>query len=124
MKCLNCGKEFIVKRTLKTLFVLKNEVVCDECLKKYKLKMGFSSIPLNKHVLEVISLFDTIKFKYQIYEELLDSLYKKAKKNYKDYYVLKEDILKLTEGYLSELEDLAKAKNKNIMILTFNLQMD
>ena len=124
MKCLNCGKVFIVKRKLNTILNLKDEVVCDECLKRYPIKINFSSIPLSNYNLEIIYLFERKNFNFLIYEEALEKLFNEVKKTRKEALVFKENYLKLNDKKISEYEGLANKEKRNIIILTFYLQID
>ena len=59
MKCSECNKEFIVKRKISDLLKKQFYLICDDCYKKYPIKIEYIELPLNNnHYLKIISLLD------------------------------------------------------------------
>ena len=59
MKCLVCGKDFVIKRGFNDILRTKKEFVCDKCYKDNPIEIEFNYIPLKNHQLEIVSLFKT-----------------------------------------------------------------
>ena len=57
MKCLVCNNYFNERRSILTLFDTKKYFICTNCLKRYPIEIEFNTIPLDNHVIEIVSLF-------------------------------------------------------------------
>ncbi len=84
MKCILCGKNYIIKRNFKNLFNFNKKYICDNCIKKYKPNLNYK-----------IYIYKAMKIHWLFIFE----------KDYKiNYYVFLKEITKLTE--LALLQDI------------------
>ena len=121
MKCLNCGNDFIEKRTIKTLFSIHNYKVCTECIKKYPFNPSFSVIPLkDKYKLEIVSLYQKKEpINCAAFSEQYEAIKIEIMKTHLNFILLEEKEFKLDEKRLLELEKESSKNQKDILIITF-----
>lgn len=119
MRCLICDEEFNVIRTLKDLFRVKKFYICDNCLKRYPIKINYSTIPLYKKNLDIIYLFEKEpKIKYEGYIIEFSAIYKKLVETNPDKLIFTYDFFNLSYEKLSEFEHISTLLDKDIIILT------
>lgn len=124
MECLICGKIFNEPRSLKDLFRTKKFNICLECLKKYKLEINFSVIPIKDHFLEIISLFEKdYGINYEAFLETFSIIYKKVCYLNQEKFIVIVSKVYLTDELLIEFEHISTLINKDIIILT-NVLLD
>jgi transcription elongation factor Elf1 len=119
LKCLACGTEFIIKRTLKNLFDTKMYYCCDRCIRKYQFKINHSYIPLDKHELIIISLFEKDhKIDYQAFNLEYGQIYKRLFELEKEQIIIMYDKVFLTSIFIRKFNEISTLLDKNIYILT------
>ena len=124
MKCLICVSEFSVKRTVLTLFRTKPYYICNACLKANPFNVEFNYFPLDNHMLEVVSLFKDARFlNFNAFKEEYSRIYESLTEFQNNKYVICTDILKVTEEKLTEFEQLSKKYSKDILVLTYILEI-
>ena len=119
LKCLACGMEFIVKRTLKTLFDTKMYYCCDRCISRYSFKINHSYIPLDKYELIIISLFEKDhKVNYQAFTFEYGQIYKRLFELKKEHIIIMYDKVYLTSVFIRNFNEISTLLDKDIYILT------
>ena len=119
MLCLVCGKYFNEKRLLKDLFRTKEFHVCPNCFKQNPINVKFNSIPLDNHMLEIVSLFDDDNNKSFIgFTEEYSSIYEKVVSLKEKQQVIMCDSFTLEEEILREYNHISNELDKDIVIVT------
>ena len=122
MECLVCGGDFIVRRTLLTLFSLKKYYCCDKCIKKYQFMINYNHIPLDNHELIIISLFDKdYKVNYAGFLLEYSEIYKRLLSLLNDEIIITMDKLFLSSEIIENYSHISTLLDKNIYILTYIL---
>ena len=119
MECLICGSFFNEKRMLKDLFRTKKFHVCLNCLNKYTFEIEYNYFPLNKKILEVVSLFNkdrNINYDAFIFE--FSEIYKKISELNQNKFVLFCNKLYLSEEILLDFSHYSTLLDKDIVVLT------
>ena len=119
LKCLVCGNEFNEKRYLSDLFRTKKYYICLKCMRKHPVELSFNNIPLDSHMLEIISLFNKeeyINYDGYIYE--YSSIYQKLLETRKNEQLIMCDSFILNEETIEEYNYISKTLDKDIIILT------
>ena len=125
MVCRNCGSLFLKRRSIKDLFSLKEDTICPGCYKKYQFNINYEVIPLDNHLLEIITLYPKqIYINFACFEDLAKELLGYLKKISKNKHIEYVRILRIDDEIIEYYECLARKKNKNILILTFYTQID
>lgn len=120
MNCQLCGNKFYIKRSILTLFKSQKEYICNNCLKKYEIKIEFETIYLDIYSATIVTFF---KSKYKIdynayvkeYSKIFETLYKKAKA-----YPIFLDHIILNDYTIETLDIISKLNNKDIIIFCFS----
>lgn len=116
MVCLNCQKEFIVKRGFNILFKPQDYKVCDKCLEENNFNFNYDLIPLDNHVLKILTIYYEKMIKVSAFIDQLDGIYYGLRKNdYTIYYKIKHFIL--DEKEYVRLNQIAKEFDKDIMVI-------
>ena len=119
MKCLVCDKEFNEKRFLSDLFRTKKYYVCLNCLKNNPIDIQFNIVPLDNHMLEIVSLFPKDRhINYDGYIDEYSKVYQKLLETKKNEQVIMCDSFILNEKNLTEYNYISRALDKDIVILT------
>jgi hypothetical protein len=119
MLCLVCGKYFNEKRLLKELFRTKEYHVCPDCFKENPIKVEFSNIPLDKHTLEIVSIFDSNNhINYVGFTEEYSSIYENVIRMKQKEQVIMCDSFTLDEEILNEYNYISNNLDKDIVIVT------
>ena len=116
MRCLNCHKEFIVKRNFRELFLRQNYKVCDDCLLNNKFNINYETIPLDNHVLKILTLYYERRINEPAFIDQLDGIYNGLTKNENTIYYKSSHFVLDNSVY----EDLSMASlqfDKDIMII-------
>ena len=101
MKCLNCGKEFGIERSIFNLFDTKDYYICDKCLKEHPIEINYQTIPIKNHTLDIISLLkknDYVNIK--AYLDLYNSIYDEMKTKYPNKLIVKYHFFDLKLHYI------------------------
>lgn len=119
MRCLICKKTFFAKKSFCSL--LKNEkyIICDKCYKQYPIKINYCSLPLNKHILHIYSLYPKAYFINSLaysYEYSKVFSYVISKTNFDALY-FSYDYFKINMLKLDIFEDLSSFYDKDIYII-------
>ena len=124
MKCMICDQIFNEPRMLKDLFRTKQFHVCLNCLKNYPIKINFSHIPLENHMLEVVTLFENDKnINYDAFLEQYSLIYKKIREINSNKIIIFLNKLYLTDEFIEEYDHLSRLIDKEIVVLT-NVLLD
>ena len=117
LKCLICGKDFVIKRGFNDILRTKKEFVCDKCYKDNPIEIEFNYIPLKNHQLEIVSLFKTSYVNHDAFINEYSQIYQKLKeeKGHKPIYLY--DSFVLTEDKINEFDYLSEALDEDITIL-------
>lgn len=115
MKCLVCGKTFIIKRKIKELFSKQMYLICDECYKAHPLKLNVVEIPLSYgYKAKVLSLFnETDRFNADAY--LIE--YSKIVTRYLKYYPIMENNFCLCKKTLKRLDVISNLIKQDVFII-------
>lgn len=121
MKCSECNKEFIVKRKISDLLKKQFYLICDDCYKKYPIKIEYIELPLNNnHYLKIISLLDeSIKINKNAY--LIE--YSKIVEKYLKEYPILIDNLVINKRNMTQFEYLSKIIKNDVLIITFTCRI-
>ena len=106
MKCLVCDKEFNEKRFLSDLFRTKKYYVCLNCLKNNPIDIQFNIVPLDNHMLEIVSLFPKDRhINYDGYIDEYSKVYQKLLETKKNEQVIMCDSFILNEKKMNIFND-------------------
>lgn len=119
MKCLSCGKEFIIKRSFSSLLSTKRYYVCEECYHQMPFSIEYNYLPLNGYMLEIISLFkEKTNADYAGFIDEYSQIYFRVLKMNKVPFILLYDIFQINDHLLSEIEQISMLLATNIIVLT------
>ena len=119
LKCLVCGKEFNEKRYLTDLFRTKKYYICMKCIKEHPIELNYNNIPLDSHMLEIISLFKKEEYiNYDGYFYEYSSIYQKLLEIKKEEQLIMCDSFVLNEETIEKYNYISKTLDKDIVILT------
>ena len=119
MKCMVCGNDFNEKRGLADLFRTQKYRICMKCLKEHPIDLTYSNIPLDNHMLEIVSLFKKDEhINYEGYSYEYSSIYEKLLETRKNGQLIMCDSFYLNEENLSEYNYISRVLDKDIIILT------
>ena len=122
MKCFICKKHFNYKKTFKNILEVDNDIVCDQCYKRYPISLDYTTIPVGKYHLKIYSLHKQI---FRIsehayineYSKIYDYLYNKQKNTpillYNRFY--------LSDSNIYKMEILSTLFENDIYIICNNL---
>lgn len=120
MRCLICQKTFYFKRTLKNLFDLQEDLICDKCKKEISINIKVQIIPLDNRKLINFYFFDQKMFydldffSNEMYQ-LIDTINKIKENN----IILLYDFFKLTENVLKEMEKVATLTDEIVYVISY-----
>lgn len=119
MKCLVCGNEFNEKRYLSDLFRTKKFYICLKCMKENPIELNFDNIPLDDHMLEIVSLFKKdYHINYDGYMCEYNSIYEKLLETRKSELLIMSDSFTLSEENIEKYNYISKTLDKDIIVLT------
>ena len=119
MTCLICKCNFSSKKNIGTFLKLDKSLICDKCYHSYPLKINYSVIPLNKHLLYIYSLYpkpyfiNSLAYSYE-FSKLFSCIYFSFSNN---DYCFAFDYFKLTQLKLDIFDDLSSFYDKDIYII-------
>lgn len=120
MRCLICQKTFYFKRTLKNLFDLQEDLICDKCKKEISINIKVQIIPLdnrkliNFYFFDQKMFYDLDLFSNEMYQ-LIDTINKIKENN----IILLYDFFKLTENVLKEMEEVATLTDEIVYVISY-----
>ncbi len=120
MRCLICQKTFYFKRTLKNLFDLQEDLICDKCKKEISINIKVQIIPLdnrkliNFYFFDQKMFYDLDLFSNEMYQ-LIDTINKIKENN----IILLYDFFKLTENVLKEMEKVATLTDEIVYVISY-----
>lgn len=120
MRCLICQKTFYFKRTLKNLFDLQEDLICDKCKKEISINIKVQIIPLdnrkliNFYFFDQKMFYDLDLFSNEMYQ-LIDTVNKIKENN----IILLYDFFKLTENVLKEMEEVATLTDEIVYVISY-----
>lgn len=119
MKCLVCENEFNEKRFLSDLFRTKKYYVCINCLRKYSIDLQFTNIPLDNHVLEIVSLFSKdYRINYEGFMNEYNSIYQKLLETRQNEQLIMCNSFYLNEETIEKYNGISRVLDKDIVVLT------
>ena len=118
LKCLVCGKDFVIKRGFDDILRTKKEFVCDKCYQENPINIEFNYIPLTNHQLEIVSLFKTSYINHDAFINEYSQIYQKLKQEKGNKPIYLYDSFVLTEDKINEFDYLSKELDEDITILT------
>ena len=93
--------------------------MCPNCFKENPIKVEFSNIPLDKHTLEIVSIFNSSNhINYVGFTEEYSSIYENVVKMKQKEQVIMCDSFSLNEEVLSEYNYISNNLDKDIVIVT------
>lgn len=118
MICRLCQNDFNIKRTILNLFDTKEYFICPKCLEAHPFKLEFNVIPLDNHLLEIVSLFKRLPPASTPFIREESSIYCKLIQAKKEHQIIFCDTLYLNEQNLGEYNAIAANLDKDILIMT------
>ena len=119
MLCLVCGCEFLIRRTLVSLFSFKEYFCCDKCLARYPFKINYSHIPLDNHELIIVSIFEKDhKVNYDGFILEYSQIYYRLKEVIKTMLMVMYDRVYLSSDFIKKYTHISTLLDKDIYILT------
>ena len=118
MKCKICGRFFYIKRKIEDLFKNDKYTICEECYKKYKIKLGYDVLPLNNYNLYIYSLFGKKYFlKDDPFFMEFSKLFSFVLDNNKDKVILIYTDILINEKKIELFEYLSKLNDNDLIII-------
>ena len=119
MRCLVCQNEFNEKRYLSDFFRTKKYYICTKCLKEHPIEINFNNIPLDDHMLEIVSMFEKEEYiNYDAYIHEYSSIYEKLLQTRKKEQLLMCDNFMINDENIENINYISKTLDKDIVILT------
>ena len=119
MLCRICNEIFNERRRLIDLFRTKEFYVCGKCLKKYPFEIEYNLIPLDSHMLEIISLFKKDKMiNYDAFVLEYSEIYKKILEINENKFIIFVNKVFISEELLNDYSHLSTLLDTDIVLLT------